>query len=47
VHPFWLRLDAIDQQRVAQIEALIELDGDEFLSRLRDAKQQNTLHIGA
>ena len=47
VHPFWLRLDAIDHERVAQIEALIELDGDEFLSRLRDAKQQNTLHIGA
>ncbi|MEO4045565.1 ThiF family adenylyltransferase [Pseudomonas sp. CAU 1711] len=47
VYPFWLRLDAVDHARVAQIEALIELEGDEFLSRLRDAKQQNTLHIGA
>ena len=43
-HSEWL---TIDQQRVAQIEALIELEGDEFLTRLRDAKQQNTLHIGA
>ena len=47
VHPFWLRLDAVDRERIAQIEALIELEGDEFLTRLRDAKQQNTLHIGA
>jgi hypothetical protein len=47
VHPFWLRLDAIDRERVAQIEGLIELEGDEFLSQLREAKQQNNLHIGA
>ena len=47
VHPFWLRLDAIDHERVAQIEGLIELEGDEFLSQLRDAKQHTPLHIGA
>lgn len=47
VHPFWLFLDAMDRERVAQVEGLIELDGDEFLSQLRDIKQQNTLHIGA
>ncbi|QKE61966.1 ThiF family adenylyltransferase [Aquipseudomonas campi] len=47
VHPFWLRLDAIDRERVAQIESLIELEGDEFLSQLRAAKQQTPLQIGA
>jgi molybdopterin/thiamine biosynthesis adenylyltransferase len=47
VHPFWLLLDDMDRERVAQVEALIELDGDEFLSRLRAIKQQGTLHIGA
>ncbi|WP_220814662.1 hypothetical protein [Pseudomonas paralcaligenes] len=47
MHPFWLLLDDMDRERVAQVEALIELDGDEFLSRLRAIKQQSTLHIGA
>lgn len=47
VHPFWLLLDDMDRERVARMDALLELDGDEFLSQLRAIKQQSTLHIGA
>lgn len=48
VYPFWLSLDALDTQQAARVEQLIELDGEEFLSRLREMKQQNSnAQIGA
>jgi len=47
VYPFWLFLNGMDQAWADRVERMIDLDGEDFLTQLRNLKRQSTMEIEA